>query len=427
MNLKALYAEFLKNPRITTDTRKDLEGSIFFCLKGPNFNANLFVKEAKEKGAALIVTDDVSYQGESGIAVVQDALGSLQELARYHRQQFAFPLIGLTGSNGKTTNKELIAAVLSTRFHTAATRGNLNNHIGVPLTLLEIPQSAEMAVIEMGANHQGEIRDLSNICLPEFGMITNIGLAHLEGFGGPEGVKKGKKELFDHIKSHGGKLFVNANDAVLMEISEGIDRVLFGSHAGTLVDGAIVQNHPFVSFQYRQLNYQSETIKTQLVGDYNLPNLLAAVCIGLYFGIDHLQIKSALEGYAPSNQRSQLIKTKSNTIIMDAYNANPSSMEVAIRNFSEMEGSKIAMIGHMLELGEATITEHQKVIDLLCTLNIEAYLVGSNFQTCDMHGYKHFNSSDGLYTSLQEKPLTDRIILLKGSRMAAMEKLEKVL
>lgn len=427
MEIATLYEVYKQYPLVTTDTRKDLTGSIFFCLKGPNFDANGFAKEALKKGAAWVVADDFSLLGEEKITVVRDSLIALQSLATFHRRKFKFPVIGITGSNGKTTNKELIHSALSTKYLTFATKGNLNNHIGVPLTLLEIPLNAEMAVIEMGANHQGEIRDLSAICQPDFGIITNIGLAHLEGFGGPEGVKKGKKELYDHISIRGGKVIVNADDPVLMEISEGLDRITFGNSTKALIKGNILNSKPFISFTYTEGDFTSPQIYTQLVGDYNLPNLLTAVCAGRIFGVEHQSIKSALESYAPSNQRSQLVKTIHNTIILDAYNANPSSMQVALNNFASMDGYKIAMVGHMLELGDSSQTQHQLLIDQIKTLNLEAYLVGINFKSCDVKGLKWFANSDELSAFISENPVKNKTILLKGSRMAAMEKLEKVL
>jgi UDP-N-acetylmuramoyl-tripeptide--D-alanyl-D-alanine ligase len=427
METAKLYDLYRTYPQVATDTRGELDNKIFFCLKGPNFNANTFAKEALSKGAAYVVSDEPGNAGNEKIIIVTDVLQALQQLARFHRSQFAKPVIGLTGSNGKTTNKELMAAVLATTYTTHATKGNLNNHIGVPLSLLSLHPDAEIAVIEMGANHQGEIRDLSNICLPDYGLITNIGLAHVEGFGGPEGVKKGKKELFDHIRTHGGKVFVNADDPVLMEISAGLDRILFGRSQGNYVQGTLIRNQPFVSVSYSIGGFTSPPIQTQLVGDYNFANIMAAICVGCYFGVSHPNITRALETYAPTNQRSQLVKTARNTLVLDAYNANPNSMEAAVRNFAAMPGPKLALLGHMLELGEDATHYHQELIDLLVDLGLEAMLAGEHFAACDLKGYRWFENSDLLAAHLATQNISGYSILLKGSRMAAMEKLEKVL
>ena len=327
MNLDQVYAIYQKSNGVSTDTRADLTNKIFFCLRGPNFDANKFAKDALDKGALLVVSDDDQNSSLSRIEIVDDCLTALQDLAQYHRKKFEFPVFGLTGSNGKTTNKELIYSVLQKKYRTYATKGNLNNHIGVPLTLLEIPLDADFAIIEMGANHQGEIRELSSICDPDYGMITNIGKAHLEGFGGIEGVKKGKKELYDHIRAKQAKLFVNGDDKTLMKISEGINRTLFGSKESFFVSGKRIQSTPTVSLSYKQDNYDSGEISTNLAGDYNFYNLLAAVCLGLYFEVPHEKIREGIEEYILTNNRSQIQKTKSNTLIIDAYNANPTSNE----------------------------------------------------------------------------------------------------
>lgn len=422
MEIKALYAIFERHPHVSTDTRKDPGGKIFFCLKGENFNANEFALEAIKKGAVHVVSDDPTYLGQKDITVVPNVLATLQQLAAYHRSKWSFPVIGLTGSNGKTTNKELITAVLEKKYRTYATKGNLNNHIGVPLTLLSVQKDAEMAVIEMGANHQGEIRELSAICDPDFGMITNIGKAHLEGFGGIEGVKKGKKELYDHIQKKKGILFVNGDDPLLMELSAPIDRVIYGGNNG-IVKGEIVQTAPFLSIKYRFDGYQSPEVKTSLVGQYNFANIMAAICIGHYFDVETKDINQALVEYEPGNNRSQLKDTGNNRVVMDAYNANPSSMESAVRNFAEMDHQpKMAMLGHMLELGETSGEEHQHLINLMRALHLNGILVGTNFEKCEREGFRYFPSTKELSEWLEQNPITNHLVLLKGSRMVAMEK-----
>ncbi len=428
MEIESLYEIYRNTPRVTTDTRSDVSGSIFFCLKGPNFDANTFAKNALQKGAVHVVADDKALRGDDNITVVDDVLTTLQNLASHHRKQFNFPVIGLTGSNGKTTNKELIAAVLSKKYKTCFTKGNLNNHIGVPLTLLSIPLTAEIAVIEMGANAQGEIRDLSKICNPDFGMITNIGKAHLEGFGGIEGVKKGKSELYAHIKNKGGKLFVNGDDDVLMELSTGMSRTLFGSGEDFFCSGEIIKKQPYISFQFEFDNEQSGEVQTRLVGSYNFSNLMAAACIGCYFKIPVREISIALSEYRPNNNRSEMIDTGKNKLILDAYNANPSSMELALKNFAEMEHEpKLALIGHMLELGADSDLEHQNLINLLSDLNLKAILVGKNFSSCNKKGFHYCETPEDLKIWLQTNPVENHLIIAKGSRLVAMEKAKEYL
>jgi len=428
MEIQDLYKIYLDNPRLATDTRKDVRNTLFFCLKGPNFNANSFALTALERGAAHVVADDPRLGNHANITVVDNVLRTLQELARHHRNQFTFPVIGLTGSNGKTTNKELIATVLSRKYKTYFTLGNLNNHIGVPLTLLSIPLDAEMAVIEMGANAQGEIRDLSNISDPDYGMITNIGKAHLEGFGGIEGVKKGKSELYKHIRAKNAKLFVNGDDAVLMELSEGINRTLFGSPKEFYCSGSILKRKPFISFEFEHEGHSSGQIQTQLVGAYNFSNLMAAACIGCYFEIPIEEINSALAEYKPSNNRSEMVDTGKNKLILDAYNANPSSMELAMSNFAEMDHEpKLALVGHMLELGDESKAEHQKLVDHLSELKLKAILVGSNFSECNKKGFHYCETPELLMKWLKANPIENHLIIAKGSRMVAMEKAKEFL
>jgi UDP-N-acetylmuramoyl-tripeptide--D-alanyl-D-alanine ligase len=423
MEIEELYRLYRRSEGVSTDTRADLNNRLFFCLKGPNFDANDFVQEALKKGALAVISDNSKNRGKEKVIVVNDSLEALQELAIRHRKSFSFPVFGLTGSNGKTTNKELIHAVLSKKYRTYATKGNLNNHIGVPLTVLDIGDDAEFAVIEMGANHQGEIRELSKISDPDYGMITNIGKAHLEGFGGIEGVKKGKKELFDHIRAKGAKLFVNGDDEVLMEISEGIERTLFGSDSSFFVSGKIERSTPTLSFSFQFEEYKSDEIITQLTGDYNFYNLMAAVCLGKYFGVENTDIEKALADYNPTNNRSQIKKTESNTLILDAYNANPTSMLAAVENLSKMPSPrKMALLGHMLELGDDARLEHENLLQKLHELKIDAILVGKHFKECNPT-FPVFDNSEELRDYLKENPLKDFQILVKGSRSVQMEKI----
>jgi len=423
MIIEELYSLFKKSDGVSTDTRSELNEKLFFCLKGPNFDANNFAAEALNKGALAVISDDEKNREIDGVVWVKNSLKTLQELAVYHRKTFSFPVFGLTGSNGKTTNKELIHAVLSKKYRTYATKGNLNNHIGVPLSILDIGDDAEFAVIEMGANHQGEIRELSKISDPDYGMITNIGKAHLEGFGGIEGVKKGKKELFDHIRAKGAKLFVNGDDQVLMEISDGIERTLFGSDSNYFVSGKIIHSTPTLSFSFQHEEYSSKEVSTRLTGNYNFYNLLAAVCIGKYFGVENSDVETALAEYNPTNNRSQIKKTENNTLILDAYNANPTSMLAAIENLSKMPSSrKMALLGHMLELGDEAKLEHKNILQKLQELEIDALLVGKHFKECNPE-FKVFDNSEELRDYLERNPVKDYQILVKGSRSVQMEKI----
>ncbi len=461
MQISELYKIYRQFPKVNTDTRKDLSGSIFFCLKGPNFDANTFadtaltkgaahvVTDAKDnlgkenmtyvpdvlqataltKGAAHVVTDAEDNRGKENMTYVPDVLQALQELAAMHRSNFTFPVIGLTGSNGKTTNKELIAAVLGTKYKTYFTKGNLNNHIGVPITLLETPLDAEMAVVEMGANHLGEIRDLCNISYPDYGLITNIGKAHLEGFGGMEGVIKGKKEIFDHIEKNGGKVFVNGDDPIISDLSKNMDRILYGKNASDyFVNGEIVTSTPFISFSYSRKGYTSPEIKTRLVGGYNFYNLMAAVCIGLYFDVSDNDIAKSLASYVPTNNRSQLLQTSKNKIILDAYNANPSSMDAAVENLQAQKADlKYALLGEMRELGITGPEEHQILIDKLKSFGLNAMLVGEGYKLCDKKDFHWFENSIDLMEYLKNNPIDNALILLKGSRAVAMERVVEVL
>ena len=423
MNIEEIYKIYLEYPSVQTDTRKLNNGDIYFALKGENFNGNHFVNQAFEKGANYCVVDEVEYQINDKCILVEDVLSCLQALATHHRKQFAIPFIAITGSNGKTTTKELMMAVLSSKYKTYATEGNLNNHIGVPLTILKIKKDAQMAIIEMGANHQKEIAFYCNIALPTHGLINNCGKAHLEGFGGIEGVKKGKGELYDFLKNKDGIIFRNSDLEYLNEMSIGIDKqVTYGEHQANFTGKSYTEN----SFlQVAVLTKGLEcTIHTQLVGEYNLANVLGAVAVGSTFDIHINDIKKSIEEYNPSNSRSQLMKIGTNTVILDAYNANPTSMVSAINNFSQLDyPNKIIMIGAMMELGDESINEHQKIIELLEQSNWkQVVLVGGNFNVVK-HSFIYFENSTLAQKWFVESAFHNTAFLIKGSRAFQMEKI----
>jgi UDP-N-acetylmuramoyl-tripeptide--D-alanyl-D-alanine ligase len=428
MSINELYKIYSAFPSVQTDTRKLKPGDLYFALKGENFNGNKFASQAIEKGAACAVIDeatfieDVSTATAAKIILVEDVLSVLQELAKYHRQQFNIPFIAITGSNGKTTTKELIHAVLSAEYKTYTTEGNLNNHIGVPLTILKIKSDAEMAVIEMGANHQKEIEAYCNYTLPTHGLITNCGKAHLEGFGGVEGVRKGKGELFDFLRTNKGTAFIMQDYAYLLQMSKGISSIIKYGTNNSDTEGSILQSEPFLEIAVKK-DASAEKIKTQLVGDYNFPNVLAAVCIGKHFKVPEEKIKSAIESYTPSNSRSQLVEKGTNKIILDAYNANPSSMKLAIENFGRLHASnKILMLGGMAELGEESLQEHQMIIDLIKQYQWkEVILVGGDFLKLT-HPFKQFRDSPEAKKWLQSQNHEHVYYLIKGSRSMRMEK-----
>ncbi|MCW3087281.1 MAG: UDP-N-acetylmuramoyl-tripeptide--D-alanyl-D-alanine ligase [Sediminibacterium sp.] len=424
MSIGELYSLFILHPSVQTDTRKLKAGDLFFALKGPNFNGNEFAQQALAAGAAYVVVDEEIPGNDERIIKVVDTLETLQALARFHREQFTVPFIGITGSNGKTTSKELIYAVLSSYFRTYTTQGNLNNHIGVPLTLLSVQHDAEMAVIEMGANHQKEIESYCRYAQPTHGVITNCGKAHLEGFGGVEGVRKGKGELFDFLRANNGTAFVYADYDYVLEMSAGIREVVqYGQSAG-LVQGHTRSNEPFLEVAITAGLTDVSTIQTQLVGDYNLPNILCAVAIGKYFGVPEQKIKSAIENYAPSNSRSQLIRKGTNTIILDAYNANPTSMKVAIENFAGLHaGQKVLMLGGMMELGAESLHEHEEITRLIKQYPwAQVVLVGGDFGKFD-HGLTFFNDSSAAKEWFNSQQFNNTHVLIKGSRSMRMEKI----
>jgi UDP-N-acetylmuramoyl-tripeptide--D-alanyl-D-alanine ligase len=423
-SISFLYEQYKQHPQVQTDTRKLKTGDLYFALKGPNFNGNNFAITALENGASFSIVDEPianSKSFENRILQVDDVLTTLQSLAKHHRSQFSIPFIGITGSNGKTTTKELVYAVLSSHFKTYTTQGNLNNHIGVPLTLLSIGSDAEMAVIEMGANHLNEIASYCEYVMPNYGLITNCGKAHIEGFGSEDGVKKGKGELFDSLRIHKGTAFVMSDYDYLVTMSKAIEEVVtYGNTSGNLQASANTVNG------FLQVNFTKgspiQTIQTQLVGEYNLPNILAAVSIGLYFKVPAEKIKSAIENYAPTNSRSQLLKWNNNDVILDAYNANPSSMQLAIENFAKLNAQhKIVCIGGMKELGNTSMTEHQGLIHLLEKNEWEkVILVGGDFENCK-HNYLYFPNALDAKAWLAQQQFNNRTILIKGSRGIRME------
>ena len=418
-----LYEKFKQHPSVQTDTRKLKTGDLYFALKGPNFNGNLFALDALKAGASYVVVDESiadHAMSDEKVLQVDDALTTLQALAKHHREQFKIPFIGITGSNGKTTTKELIAAVLSSHFITYTTQGNLNNHIGVPLTLLSIQSDAQMAVIEMGANHLHEIASYCQYAKPNFGLITNCGKAHLEGFGSVEGVKKGKGELFDFLRSNKGTAFVMSDYDYLQNMSNGISEVItYGTTQGTIQ--GIALNHNGMLHVHGLHGFEG-VIKTQLVGDYNLPNVLAAITIGTYFKVPFSKIKNAIEQYAPSNSRSQLLIWNSNQVILDAYNANPSSMKVAIENFATIEADqKVMLLGGMKELGEESLQEHQQIIQLIKKHQwTKVVLVGGDFKHCH-EDFLYFENAMDAKKWLTEQHFSNHHILIKGSRGIQME------
>lgn len=422
MNIDALYEIFLQNPSVETDTRKLKKGDIFFALKGPNFNGNQYLEQAISLGASCCVADEETTFKSDKIFLVKDSLEALQQLAKKHRSTFSIPFIAITGSNGKTTTKELVSEVLSTTYKTYTTFGNLNNHIGVPLTLLSIKKDAEMAVIEMGANHQKEIASYCEYAMPTHGIITNCGKAHLEGFGGEEGIRKGKGELFDYLRAHRGLAFIFSDYDYLHDMSAGIQQVItYGEKSGSIT-GHVVEGNGLLEVAVSK-GANLPSVKTQLVGDYNLPNVLTAICIGKTFNVSDEHIKNALENYTPSNSRSQLLKKGSNDIILDAYNANPTSMKAAINNFAHMPGNKkVLMLGGMMELGNDSIKEHTDIVNLVISRPwYKVVLVGKDYINLPAP-IIHFHTTDEAKHWYQKEQLENAQVLIKGSRSMQMEK-----
>ncbi|HQX98335.1 MAG TPA: UDP-N-acetylmuramoyl-tripeptide--D-alanyl-D-alanine ligase [Flavobacteriales bacterium] len=414
-----LHDRFLTCEGISTDTRTIGKGSMFFALKGPNFNANAFAVEALAKGARIAVVDDASIATDDRFLLVADVLRALQDLATHHRRGFNIPVIAITGTNGKTTTKELVHAVLSANRATLATTGNLNNHIGVPLTLLKLKPDHKIAIIEMGASKRGDIAELCAIAEPTHGSITNIGKAHLEGFGSVEGVITAKTEMYGFLSGHQGTLFVNSDDELLMAKSSGMDRITFGSDPNADTFGEIAGNGPFLEFVFGGRDGHPYHVKTELIGHYNLYNALSAVAIGQYFELPDERIAYALSTYTPSNSRSQFKDTGRNHLILDAYNANPTSMKAALENFATMDStrSKLAFIGDMLELGSVSETEHRSIVELVEQLGLEARFVGPEFKRVTTA----LDSAAALVDQLRTHPVKDHVILVKGSRGIKLE------
>lgn len=436
-----LYQLFVQHPVISTDTRKIAADSLFFALKGDKFDANAFAQKAVEAGAAYAIIDNPQYATGDKFVLVEDVLTAMQNLAAHHRRQLTIPVIGLTGTNGKTTTKELINAVLSQRFKTLATQGNLNNHIGVPLTILSINSTHQMAVIEMGANHQREIALLCSIAQPTHGLITNVGKAHLEGFGGVEGVKKGKGELYEYLAAPEEGVtkvaFINSDDKVLVEMAKARSLknvVYYGkkTQPENTVCGRLLDNAPYLTLKWNDRKSSSYNVQSQLTGSYNLDNILTAICIGTYFELTADEINDGIEGYQPKNNRSQIMQTATNTLICDFYNANPSSMFVAIENMDKVKASrKVMILGDMFEMGDESAVEHTSVINKAMEANVtERIFIGKDFssQQTEVKGDNlgsttFYLTAEDAITGLKINPITNATILIKGSRGMALERL----
>jgi UDP-N-acetylmuramoyl-tripeptide--D-alanyl-D-alanine ligase len=414
MNIEDLYNLYTQSYLVDTDSRKIRKGSIYFALKGENFNGNKFAKEAINDGASFAIVDEVEYATQTNTILVTNVLKTLQKLANFHRRQLNIPIISLTGSNGKTTTKELINVVLSKKYKTTATIGNLNNHIGVPLTLLEMNPKTEIGIVEMGANHLKEIEFLCTIAEPNFGYITNFGKAHLEGFGSVEGVVKGKSELYNFLRKTNGISFVNKDDELQVKQSYGIKSVGFTSKTIQLVEAT-----PYV-----KVKFNDTIINTQLIGKYNYTNIASAITIGNYFSVPKSAIKEAIENYLPANNRSQIITKKSIKFILDAYNANPSSMQVALENFEQLsDAKKIVILGDMFELGKDSKVEHQIIADLATSLKFnEVHLIGKAFSTTNAKNAFSYESFETFKCSINHLNFSNSTVLIKGSRGMALER-----
>lgn len=421
MNIAELHQLFLQYPNVSTDTRKINKNDIFFALKGDNFNGNEYALKAIEKGAAYVIVDEKEFAINERTILVADVLATLQKLANFHRQYCDAKVISLTGSNGKTTTKELINAVLSKKYKTIATKGNLNNHIGVPLSLLDICSDTEIAIIEMGANHQKEIAFLSSIAAPDFGYITNFGKAHLEGFGGVEGVIKGKSELYDYLTANSKVVFMNADDPIQKEkLDHYIHKYGYSTTDPKFYNITMTTADPFV-----EITVEETKIKTQLIGSYNFTNCCAAIIMGTYFDVPLAQIKQGLENYLPDNNRSQVLEKNGYKVILDAYNANPSSMTAALENFANLKANtKLLFLGDMFELGDTAQAEHQAIAELTKQLGFEnAYLIGENFFKVQSD-YKKFHTYDAVANFLTKNRIpTGATLFIKGSRGMALERI----
>lgn len=415
MTTSKLYQLFTSCNSFTTDTRKIKKGSVFFALKGENFNGNSFAEEAIQKGAKYAIIDEEKYQTKENIILVKNVLSTLQKLASFHRKKLNIPIIALTGSNGKTTTKELINAVLKTTFNTSATQGNLNNHIGVPLTLLSMTKKTEIGIVEMGANHLNEIKALCNIAQPNYGYITSFGKAHLEGFGSFDGVIKGKTELYKFLEKNNGKAFINKEDKLQLENSKNNTTIGFSQK-----EVKLISTMPFVSVKFKEA-----IINSNLFGFYNYSNIMAAICIGNYFNISTEKIAFGIENYTPNNNRSQQIKKGTNMFFLDAYNANPTSMTLALKNFNSLEKkNKIIFLGDMFEVGATSLTEHQKIADLVATMNFKkVYLIGETFFKTKTENAVKFKSFEDFKNAKLNLTFNHSSILIKASRGMALERI----
>ena len=420
MDITALYQIFLSCTGVTTDSRNCPEGSLFIALKGDTFNGNAFAAKALETGSAYAVVDEAAYvpAGDTHYILVDNCLRTLQQLANYHRRQLGTRIIGITGTNGKTTTKELISAVLSQKYNILYTLGNLNNPIGVPLTLLHLKAEHELGVVEMGASHPGDIKELVEIAEPDYGIITNVGKAHLEGFGSFEGVIRTKGELYDYLRRQGNStIFIHQDNPYLTQIAWGLNPVTYGEEDNLYINGHVTGNSPYLTFEWKAGKAgERHEVQTQLIGDYNFPNALAAITIGHFFGVEAAKIDRALHEYEPRNNRSQLKKTADNTLIIDAYNANPTSMLAAISNFHNMQaGGKMLILGDMRELGKDSPGEHQKIVDCLQEYGFkDVALVGELF-AATRHTYPTYPDAPALIAELQKNKPCGKTILIKGS------------
>ncbi len=441
MNIESLYEIFQSHPTITTDSRDCPKGSIFFALKGENFDGNVYAEKAIEAGCSYAVIDEKEYCKDEHFILVDDVLTTLQQLANYHRRALGTPIIGITGTNGKTTTKELVAAVLSQKYNVLYTQGNFNNHIGVPKTLLRLTKEHDIAVIEMGANHPGEIKTLVEIADPDYGIITNVGKAHLEGFGSFEGVIRTKGELYDFLRTKScvitdeekkPRVFIHGENKYLKEIAHGLHLIIYGldDNPDYSVTGQVVECAPFLEFSWRNKKGDnvSHNVHTHLIGSYNIYNMLAAATVGIHFGISEEAICHALTDYIPSNNRSQLTVTGSNKLIVDAYNANPTSMNAALQNFRDMKvENKMAILGEMRELGETSEEEHQKVVDFLKDADISnVWLVGEGFAKTNTE-FRKFRNIEEVKQEIAERPLKHLCILIKGSNATGLYRLPESL
>lgn len=433
MDIASLYNIYKRHPHITTDSRTCPAGSIFFALHGQSFNGNLFAAKALEQGCSYAVIDqaEIADQDDKRYIIVKDCLESLQQLAAYHRRTLGLPVLQITGTNGKTTTKELIAAVLTQKYKVGYTQGNLNNHIGVPLTLLSLTDDQDIAVIETGASHPGEIKFLSQLTDPDYGLITNIGIGHIEGFGSFEGVLTTKGELYDYLRQKGGTVFVHADNEFLRRMDGGLKRILYGtpSNKETLsVEGEGLSGAPCLSFRWRKPDEEWYTVHTHIIGDYNLSNMLAAITVGLQFGVRPSQINEALSSYTPGNNRSQWMRTQRNDLIIDAYNANPTSMMAALKNFNALQAAhKRVILGDMKELGHVSEEEHQRIIDYLETMELEnVWLVGECFAKTK-HAFRCFPDAEEVKRALKAEVLVGCTILIKGSNSTRLYQLPDLL